>query len=149
MKGLTMKKSVIIFILIIFLSSASYAYIENQFVDNGNGTITDNATGLTWRQGTDGTMNWQGALSFCEDLDYAGYTDWRLPDVKELRSIVDNSKVSPAINTTFFPGTQSSYYWTSTTYAGSTSYAWHVTFFNGYVYDSNKSSSNYVRCVRG
>jgi hypothetical protein len=77
-------------------------YGENDFVDNGDGTISDLATGLTWLQqdsgalgvgnNGDGTMNWEEALTWCESLDYAGYDDWRLPDAKELQSIVDYSR---------------------------------------------------------
>ena len=78
------------------------------FVDNGNGTITDNATGLTWMQedsgalisGTtvSGGLNWQEALNWCESLDYAGATDWRLPDIKELHSIVDYTRSPDTTN---------------------------------------------------
>ncbi len=72
------------------------AYGTNQFVNNGNGTITDNATGLMWMQNDNGTgLTWENALSYAENLTYAGYTDWRLPDTKELQSIVDYSR-SPA-----------------------------------------------------
>jgi hypothetical protein len=72
------------------------AYGTNQFVNNGNGTITDNATGLMWMQNDNGTgVLWKDALSYAENLTYAGYSDWRLPDVKELQSIVDYTR-SPA-----------------------------------------------------
>jgi len=83
-------------------------YGTNDFVDNGDGTITDKNTGLMWlkydsgyadfsdeRTGytkTDGSMNWEEALDFCENLAFAGYSDWRLPDAKELHSIVDYSR---------------------------------------------------------
>jgi hypothetical protein len=72
------------------------AYGTNQFVNNGNGTITDNATGLMWMQTDNGTgVLWKDALSYAENTTYAGYSDWRLPDVKELQSIVDYTR-SPA-----------------------------------------------------
>ena len=61
------------------------AYGENNFVDNGNGTVTDNATGLTWTQNDSGSgMDYEAALNYCESLDTAGSSDWRLPNVKEL-----------------------------------------------------------------
>jgi len=80
-------------------------YGVNSFRDNGDGTVTDLATGLIWmtadsgvlkagRKG-DGTMNWEEALSWAESLDYAGFNDWRLPDAKELQSLVDYTR-SPA-----------------------------------------------------
>ena len=69
------------------------AYGENAFVDNGNSTVSDNATGLTWTQNDSGTgMDWDAALNYCESLDVGGSSDWRLPNVKELQSIVDYSR---------------------------------------------------------
>ena len=115
-------------------------YGKNDFKDNGNGTVTDNATGLMWmkfdsgklKAGTakDSTMNWRQALEWAENLEYAGYSDWRLPNAKELHSIVDCSRCpdatkSAAIDAIFevTPITNQGgkrdypYYWTSTTHA--------------------------------
>ena len=83
------------------------SYGHNQFVDNGNGTIQDKATGLTWMQADSGqAMDWGQALAYCESLDVAGQTDWRLPNIKELQSLVDYSRSpdntdSPAIDSMF------------------------------------------------
>jgi len=72
------------------------SYGVNDFVNNGNGTITDNSTGLMWLRDDNGTgLNWEDALSYAENFQFAGYTDWRLPDAKELQSIVDYTR-SPA-----------------------------------------------------
>ena len=77
-------------------------------MDNGNGTVSDNATGLMWQQDTarDGgnydAMTWEEALAYCEALNLGGLTDWRLPTIKELRSLVDYGEYNPAINKTFF-----------------------------------------------
>jgi hypothetical protein len=72
------------------------AYGTNQFVNNENGTISDNATGLMWIQNDNAqAISWKNALSYAENLTYAGYSDWRLPDTKELQSIVDYTR-SPA-----------------------------------------------------
>lgn len=69
------------------------AYGTNDFADNNDGTITDNATGLMWMQNDDGSgMLWEDALTYAENFSYAGYSDWRLPDVKELQSILDYSR---------------------------------------------------------
>lgn len=106
-------------------------YGINQFVDNDNGTITDLATGLIWQQGdSQQGMDWLSALSYCENLELADSTDWRLPNAKELQSIVDYSKSpdtsnSPAIDTMFEvtsivnEGDKIDYpnYWSSTTHA--------------------------------
>lgn len=72
------------------------AYGTNQFINNGDGTITDNSTGLMWMQDDNGIgVLWANALLYAENLTYAGYSDWRLPDTKELQSIVDYTR-SPA-----------------------------------------------------
>jgi hypothetical protein len=105
-------------------------YGKNNFTDNGNGTICDNATGLMWMQDDSGQgMNWPDALTYAENFQFGGYSDWRLPDVKELQSIVDYTRSpsttgSAAIDPLFqctgitneagtddFP-----FYWTSTTH---------------------------------
>jgi len=126
--------------------------IAQSFTDHGDGTVMDNGTGLMWQQEVDDLWrkDWEAALAYCESLDLAGHTDWRLPDVKELRSLVDNTRHDPAIDTTYFPDANSSYYWTSSTYTQSPSYAWRVLFIDGYISHHNfdKTTSDYVRCVR-
>lgn len=81
------------------------AYGENDFVDNPStgsgqaGTVTDNATGLTWTKDDSGYgMEWEAALNYCESLDTAGISDWRLPNAKELQSIVDYDRSPDATN---------------------------------------------------
>lgn len=74
-------------------------YGKNDFVDNGDGTITDNATGLMWMQNDNGSaILWENALNYAENLSYAGYSDWRLPDIKELQSIIDYSRSPSTTN---------------------------------------------------
>ena len=74
-------------------------YGKNNFVDNGDGTITDLATGLMWQQSDSGRgMDWEKALSYAETLNLAGYDDWRLPNVKELQSIVDYTRSPSTTN---------------------------------------------------
>jgi len=120
-------------------------YGKNDFEDRGNGTVLDRATGLTWMKadsgdpalagllrGTsrkDGTMNWEEALNYCETLDYAGHSDWRLPNAKELQSIVDYTRspktsdsaaIDPVFSATAIrdEGGNRNFasYWTSTTH---------------------------------
>jgi hypothetical protein len=75
------------------------AYGDNDFVDNGDGTVIDRATGLTWTQHDNGAgLDWEDALNYCEGLDYAGSSDWRLPNAKELQSIVDYNRSPDATN---------------------------------------------------
>ncbi|MDP7492705.1 MAG: DUF1566 domain-containing protein [Candidatus Undinarchaeales archaeon] len=113
------------------------AYGENAFVDNGDGTVTDNSTGLTWLQqdsgghkaGANGGLDWEQALSWCEGLSYAGHDDWRLPNAKELQGIVDYTRSpdttsSPAIDPVFATSsitdeggsTNYPFFWTGTTH---------------------------------
>ena len=125
--------------------------MAGDFTDNGDGTVTDDNTGLMWQKEDDDTRrNWEAAISYCEDnLSLGGYTDWRLPNIKELESITDYTLYDPAIDTNFFPGTYSRY-WSSTTYAYNSSYAWKVTSSLGSVSYDGKMADDfyYVRCVR-
>ncbi len=140
--------------------------------------VRDNVTGLIWEVKTDdgsihdkdNTYTWYdsnpatnggdagtpGAGTDTEDFinalnsgsGYCGHTDWRLPTVKELSSLTDSGRVSPGIDMTYFKWTQSSNYWSSTTNAYSTYYAWLVYFGYGDVYYGYKSNNYYVRAVR-
>ena len=133
----------------------------SDFTDNGDGTITDNASGLMWAKetadidddsdlDTDDQATWQAALAYCEGSDLAGHSDWRLPTRKELRSIVDYSTYNPAIDINYFPDTMSSEYWSSTTFYDTKGNAWLVGFSYGYdIPDYAKSFAYYVRAVRG
>ena len=127
-----------------------------------NQTTTDNRTGLMWVSNpADALMissySWvssTGAVAACQNLTFAGYSDWRLPNIKELMSLVDYgiSAAYPQINAAYFPGTLNAYtFWSSTTYgitAGER--AWTVAFTGGYQgYNYKASSIYYVRCVRG
>lgn len=105
-------------------------YAKNDFVDNGDNTITDNVTELMWQKNDSGvSMLWQGALDYCEKLDFADYNDWRLPNAKELQYIVDYSRSpdstnSPAIDPIFETTSITNeagqkdypFFWTSTTH---------------------------------
>ena len=123
---------------------------DNTFVDNGDGTVTDSSTGLMWQQSTSHTnlLPWTAALSYCEDLTLAGYTDWRLPNMKELRTIVDHKTYNPAIDTEYFPDTMLSDYWSSTSRAISPSFAWGISFTFGRDRTCVKNDSSHVRAVR-
>jgi hypothetical protein len=120
------------------------------YTDNGDGTLTDNLTGLAWQQvAAPSPYTQPAALGYCADLSLAGHTDWRLPSVTELLSIVDTSTSNPSIDRMFLPQTLSDYYfWSSTPYAGPSGSAWGVYFNNGYS-DYNFVTIVYsVRCVR-
>ena len=136
-----------------------------RFTDHGDGTVTDNMTGLMWTQDAQqipGTMTWNAALTACNDLVFPevdGYDDWRMPNVRELHSLIDHGLFDPALPNTAgtgkwsegdpFTDMQWSNYWSSTTDASNTSFAWYVHFGNGYVYSYLKTYFYYVWCVRG
>jgi hypothetical protein len=97
-------------------------YGRNDFKSNGDGTISDRATGLLWQRADSGkTHDWQSALSYCQGLKLAGRSDWRLPDAKELQSIVDYTRApavtnSAAIDPLFRVTDKESFFWSSTTH---------------------------------
>lgn len=94
-------------------------------------------------------MEWVSAVSYCENLLVAAYDDWRLPNRKELQSLLDFSKHDPAIDTGYFPNTMSPGYWSSTIFANDADVAWFVIFDDGNDDGNIKPHSYYVRAVRG
>jgi len=126
---------------------------QPSYIDNGNGTVTDNCTGLMWQKDDDDQLKiWVDALSYCENLTLGGHADWRLPDVRQLQSLVNYGMHDPAIDSTYFPGTNTDdSYWSSTTVLTSLDLAWSLDFQDGKVEDDSdvwKPGGNYVRCVR-
>lgn len=100
------------------------AWPDPRFTDLGDGTVVDNLTGLQWIKephavdGNSGAMDWNAAIDLCNELDYAGYTDWRLPSYNELISLISFDQVNPALPASNpFVGLDSRYYWTGTTCA--------------------------------
>jgi len=138
------------------------------YASNADGTITDNSTGLVWEKLTnpgDGSIhdfnnfyNWADAFVKIVALNtvpcFAGHCDWRLPNVNELQTLTDWGRVNPAIDPVFNNSvdsfTQSSNYWSSTTYRNDSFSAWLVDFLDGQVFPGNPGINGfYVRAVRG
>jgi len=133
-----------------------------RFTDNGDGTMTDKMTGLEWAKaphkipGNAGGKKWKDGVEFCMDLDYAGYSDWRLPNAKEQESLVRcekgdwGDKPSEWLNSceTPFIGILPQFYWVSTTNSVDTSFALRVSMKIGYVRGNKKSGSFFVWPVR-
>jgi hypothetical protein len=133
---------------------AQYRGAQPSFRDNGDGTVSDLNTGLMWqkedKQNADyNTRTWQQAVNYCSALSLADHTDWRLPTVKELSTLVNFGRYDPSIDTKFFPDCLWNFYWSSSTLADYPDDAWGVLFFDGYVDYGGKSYGSYVRCVRG
>ena len=143
------------------------------YTNNGDGTITDTNTGLMWeKKSNDGSIHdkdtgytWDAAFAvhivgLNAGGGFAGHTDWRLPNVKELQSIVNYENLNPTVSPAFNTGcaasctvltcscTAASFYWSSSTYAVAPSNAWFVGFNIGYVFSLDKSNSLLVRAVR-
>lgn len=137
---------------------------HNNFVDNGDGTVTDNATGLMWQKSSSCDLTWEAALSYCENSELAGYTDWRLPNINELVSIVNPEKYDFAVYDIFLNDTKRNDYWSSTTFSNCLwtyddhhnyeyscySYsAWGIEFTLGTKVTLPKAYKKCVRAVRG
>jgi hypothetical protein len=127
--------------------------MAGSFTRNANGVVTDSRTNLEWQDdysnngGSIKNTTWRNAIDYCVNLNLDGNSDWRLPNLNELTSLVDDTTYSPAIDGVF-QNTNSYPYWSSTTNAHNYDSAWIVNFGNGYQYNGNKGTSNYVRCVR-
>jgi len=139
------------------------AWPNPRFTDNKDGTVTDNLTGLIWLKNAScfGAKPWATALSDCNGLanGQCGLTDgsvagdWRLPNVRELHSLIDYSQEDPAITsghpfTNVWYGEPSSLYWSSSTDAGEAGTAWGVYLGGGGVDDPGKTDSGHVWPVR-
>jgi hypothetical protein len=134
MRRTTTKHSFTIALAALLVAATTLATTPRYVVNDVGGdlTVSDGVTGLEWQQVSDsGSVDWKDALGHCENLDFAGHTDWRLPDVVELSSLVDDKKTDPpAINTVYFAGFDpGAGYWTSTT-SRATSSAAYVLYFN-------------------
>lgn len=143
------------------------------YANNSNGTITDNATGLMWLQdpslagggtypntwasavNTPTYMRWSAAIANCEALTYpaGSYSDWRLPNIKELQSIINYGNVALATgeatgNEAPFINTRTTFYWSGTTSVVDAGFIMHADFNLGQVDYGSKTNFEYVRCVR-
>ncbi|MBT3278210.1 MAG: DUF1566 domain-containing protein [Phycisphaerales bacterium] len=136
------------------------AYGENKFVDNKDGTISDNATGLIWTQKTSAkSMDWPAALKYAEGRSFAGQSDWRLPNIKELQTLVDydrapdakdKTKRGPAIDPIFKLTDNSAWCWSSTTHL-ETRGAYYVCFgkaLSEWTYNGQKMDAHGAGAVR-
>ncbi len=111
-----------------FGEDADYTVNAPSFTNNGNGTITDNVTGLMWQQTDGGEMTVENAATYMVALRLGGYSDWRLPTAHEGFSILNHQNNNPALNTTYFttttPSTAAEYWWTSNKQVGDVTKIW-------------------------
>ena len=148
-------------LLLLVLAANSFAQDTptGDFTDNGDGTVTHQKTGLTWMRcslgqtwtgstcsGTAQTYTYDNAIK--QTANFAGYSDWRLPNIAELQTIVERDNRNPAINTELFPNTRSDWFWSSSPSVGVTDNAWYVDFYGGNVSGSYRGGAFPVRLVR-
>ena len=118
--------------------------------DDTKEVVIDPNTKLMWQDNASvktTTKDWSGAIEYCKNLKFAGFSGWRLPSIDELLSITDDTKYNPAIKDGFLNITAGNY-WSSSPDVSDSSGAWRVYFGNGNDLWGNESLSNLVRCVR-
>jgi len=134
---------------------------DERLVDQDDGTVYDTETGILWYrcswgeewssgqcQETPVTVGWSDALILAEELSFAGYTDWRIPNINELQSIIEWGCYEPAVNTTAFPDVATGRYWSSTARQdGDIGKVLMVDFYNGRMRDQSLDNG-YVLFVR-
>ena len=151
--------NVILLVLVLLFFSVGTASAEGEDiprptpVSNGD-EVMDTETGLVWQRctlgktgsycsgGSANAYDWQQALQ-------AASAPWRLPNINELRSIVEEKCYKPAINLSIFPETVSSSYWSASPHADYLDHAWTIYFSRGYSDANEKSENKHVRLVRG
>lgn len=132
--------------------------IAGRFVDKTLGIddiVFDRATGLMWPArgnmagGAFGCVfTWNNAVDYCAGLNFAGFTDWRLPNIRELLSIIDHEQINPALEPGHWTGIVNDNYWSSTTYVGNTTIAWESWLGSGSKGGTPKTNSRYILAVR-
>ncbi|MBK1694654.1 hypothetical protein CKO09_07870 [Chromatium weissei] len=132
------------------------------FVDNGDGTVTQINTGLMWAKCSEGrtgsncgtgsatTMNWSDALTAANNSILGGYTDWRLPNIKELQALINYDSYKPAIYNSYFSDAPSPRFWSgSASLDYGTNFTWYTGFESGFTYYTYRTDNYSVRLVRG
>ena len=114
----------------------------------GSTTWLDPKTGLIWQRQSPGQMTWTQAQSYAQSLNLDGNTDWRLPAVRELETLLDRTRYRPAMRGEI-PFRDALSYWSSTTFGPDRNNAWIVMFDGAYVLSYYKTNPYHVRCVRG
>lgn len=135
-------------LFILFLANILNAQVIR---DDQNNVIFDTASKLMWQDDNRAIFNyytWENAINFCENLNFAGHEDWRLPNINEFYTVVDFTKSNPVINNRF-KNIKSLKYWSNTSYKYDLSQAWFIDFTNGSSsYQSKILTTTLTRCVR-
>ena len=129
--------------------SARAAAPAGHFTNLGDGTVRDNLTGLVWQQGfSSATQNLGDSAAYCSTPTGPSGGGWRLPTVAELQTLVDETVMTPSIDSAYFPSTTPNWFWSSTPVPGSELDGWAVTFAGGGTGRAGGSFRCRARCVR-
>ena len=140
-----MQRSIIVFLTYLFIVTGSFAQSKKS-----DSIIVDKRNAVYWQDNLSSqksSEDWDDAVLYCDELVLNGIEHWRLPTFKELFSIVDYTRVNPAINPLFSFVDEGSY-WTSTDFAPTTARAWTIDFRTGETYYNYKTTNHTVRCVK-
>lgn len=135
--------------------------LATTYSDNGNGTVTDPSTGLTWKRcaegrtwtgsacgGTASLYTWNQAMALTGASSFAGRGDWRLPNIRELQTIVNRARYGPVLDPAAFPGAPSVYAWSASPLAANTNNAWKLHLSGGLTSNAGLGETNAVFLVR-
>ncbi|MFY8021665.1 MAG: DUF1566 domain-containing protein, partial [Bacteroidia bacterium] len=121
----------------------------SQFINNGNGTITDVLSDLIWQKiPNPDTLTWEQALVYADSLNIGESSDWRLPNIKELQSLHDVKQINPAIQSGYFQLNNAQKFWSSTTLPNQSTKAWYFNSQFGITTYDLKSAKHQLICVR-
>ena len=142
-------------------SNVKHDWEDSRYTVNANNTVTDNKTNLIWKRCPEGLSgkgcttdtatkhNFQDTLDLANDSTYAGFVDWRLPTINELKSIAAYDRNNPAINSAVFPNTPSNWFWSSSREDDNSNYASILHFYSGNDDGNFRYGYYYIRLVRG
>lgn len=169
MKTITLAALIFIISLSVNAERICEEYITDEWPDSRytiesiseDNVVTDKDTKLMWKQcsqglsgsecmtGVTSAYNLKAALELADAEEFAGYSDWRLPNIKELQTLVARNCFGPILNETTFPNTSLTWYWSSTAYTLSGfNYAWVVNFYHGQILDYLRTNTYPIRLVR-
>lgn len=135
---------------------------DSVYIPEADGTVIDKRTKLMWKVCAEGqawisgtcsgsavALDWSEALQTAEQSDYAGYLDWRVPNIKELQSLVERCRTDPAINESFFFNTPTTItFWSSSPTKIWTNWVWAISFHDGNTLRNGVASDHMIRLVR-